>query len=217
MAWPSIVMSPVAFAPDFPCASATGIRKSMEDRPSTMFKPDGSELSPLLPAIAAGDRGALASLYRRTSAKMYGIALRVLGDEGAAEEVLQDVFVTVWNKASLFEASRASPITWLAVLTRNRAIDRKRRASLATAPLEAAAEIPADAPLASELAERREESGRLNRCLDELDERARRLIRDAFLDGATYPELAAREDVPLGTMKSWIRRGLRRLRGCLES
>lgn len=211
------MMEPFAPAPAFPCGLTTGIRAPMEDRPSTIGAAGGSELSPLLPAIAAGDRGALATLYRRTSAKMYGIALRILGDEAEAEEVLQDVFVTVWNKAALFEASRASPITWLAVMTRNRAIDRKRRASLPTAPIEAAADVPADAPLASELAERRQEAGRLTHCLEELDERARRLIRDAFLDGATYPELALREDVPLGTMKSWIRRGLQRLRGCLES
>ena len=116
----------------------------------------------------------------------------------------------------MFEVGRASPITWLAVMTRNRAIDRKRRAVLPTEPIDAAAEFADDRPLASEIAEQQEESNRLHHCLDELDERARSLIRDAFLGGASYPDLAAREAVPLGTMKSWIRRGLQRLKGCLE-
>jgi RNA polymerase sigma-70 factor (ECF subfamily) len=204
---------PAAFVRGFPCGPALGNSGAMDEAASTA---GGSDLAPLLPAIASGDRIALATLYRRTSAKLFGIAVRILGDEGAAEEVLQDVFVIVWNKAALFEVGRASPITWLAVLTRNRAIDRKRRAVLPVEPIDAASELVDDRPLASDLAEREEEAGRLRRCLGELDERARGLIRDAFLDGATYPELAAREAVPLGTMKSWIRRGLQRLKGCLE-
>ena len=214
----SVAIVPRACAPDFPCASLGSIKATMQDSPSSAGTSTGTSiLAPLLPAIASGNRDALATLYQRTSAKLYGIALHVLGDEGAAEEVLQDVFVTVWNKAAMFDAGRASPISWLAVMTRNRAIDRKRRAVLPTVPIEAAAGIPADAALASEVAERRQEAGRLARCLEELDERARGLIRDAFVDGSTYPQLAEREGVPLGTMKSWIRRGLQRLKGCLES
>ncbi len=179
--------------------------------------PAGSnDLDHLLSAIAIGDRGALATLYRRTSAKLYGIALRVLDDAGAAEEVLQDVYLTVWKKASIFEAGRASPISWLAVITRNRAIDRKRRIKPQVVAIEHAAEIPADAPLASEIAEQREDMGRLRSCLELLDERARSLIQEAFLVGATYAELATREAVPLGTMKSVIRRGLLRLKKCME-
>lgn len=176
-----------------------------------------SDLDHLLSAIATGDRGALATLYRRTSAKLYGIALRVLDDPGAAEEVLQDVYLTIWKKASVFEAGRASPISWLAVITRNRAIDRKRRVKPQLVAIEQAARIPADAPLASEIAERREETGRLHSCLALLDERARSLIQDAFLVGATYAELATREAVPLGTMKSLIRRGLLRLKKCMDT
>jgi len=212
----STTIDPVSFAPDFPCAKALGISATMEQTASAGGGANGSDLALLLPSIAAGDRAALATLYRRTSAKLYGVALRILADEGAAEEVLQDVFVTVWNKAALFEVGRASPITWLAVMTRNRAIDRKRRLTLPTVPIELAAGVMSDAPLASEIAEQREESGRLRHCLDELDERARGFIREAFLGGLTYPELAERETVPLATMKSWIRRGLQRLKGCLE-
>lgn len=175
-----------------------------------------SELAALLASTARGDRRAFSDLYRRTSAKLYGICLRLLSSEAEAQDVLQEVFVQVWRKADRFDACRASAITWLAVLARNKAIDRLRRRSLASDGIEAAAEVEDDGASAFEIAASEQESARLNNCLDELDERARNAIRAAFLDGATYPELAERETVPLGTMKSWIRRGLQRLRGCLE-
>lgn len=174
------------------------------------------ELVPMLRAIAGGDRQALKTLYGRTSAKLFGICVHLLRSDDEAEEVLQDVYITVWQKAGSFDESRASPITWLAVLARNKAIDRLRLRRLPTDTIDAAEEIPDDSASALELLERSEEGERLGRCLDELEERQRTMIRAAFMDGATYPELAEREKVPLGTMKSWIRRGLIRLRGCLE-
>lgn len=174
------------------------------------------ELTPLLRAIAAGDRAALSTLYDRTSAKVYGIILRVLRSELDAEEVLQEVFLSVWRNAGRFEAGRASPITWLCVLARNRAIDRLRRRQLQTAPFETAFDVAIDEPSALDRLEATQEAGRLRTCLDELEDRSRLMIEAAFLDGATYSQLAEREGVPLGTMKSWIRRGLQRLKGCLE-
>jgi RNA polymerase sigma-70 factor (ECF subfamily) len=176
----------------------------------------GQELNPLLRLVATGDRRALADLYGRTSAKLYGICVRLLGSPAEAEEVLQEVYVTVWNKADRFDPHKASPITWLAVLTRNKAIDRLRLRRLPTDPIEHAGEIADDRPSALDVLETAQEQDRLNGCLDELDAQQRTMIRAAFLDGASYPELAEREGVPLGTMKSWIRRGLLRLRGCLQ-
>ena len=176
----------------------------------------GHELAPLMRSVAAGDRDALATLYRRTSAKMFGICIRLLGNSGEAEEVLQEVYLTVWRNAARYDSAKASPITWLAVVARNRAIDRLRLRRLPTAPLADAAEVADEGESAVDMIERDQEASRLARCLDELEERQRAMIRAAFLDGATYPELAERESVPLGTMKSWIRRGLIRLRGCLE-
>jgi RNA polymerase sigma-70 factor (ECF subfamily) len=170
----------------------------------------------LLDSVARGDRDAFSDLYRRTSAKLYGICLRLLGSEAEAQDVLQDVYVTVWRKAYRYEAAKASAITWLAVLARNQSIDRLRRRTVASADLDAAADIADESPSAFELVGDAQDADRLNRCLEQLEERARAMIRAAFLDGATYPELAEREGVPLGTMKSWIRRGLLRLRGCLE-
>jgi RNA polymerase sigma-70 factor (ECF subfamily) len=174
------------------------------------------ELNPLLRSVATGDRGALADLYGRTSAKLFGICVRLLDSEAEAEEVLQEVYVTVWKKADSFDPAKASPITWLAVLTRNKAIDRLRLHRLPTDPIDSAGDLADEQPSALDVLERDQEQDRLNACLEELDEQQRTMIRSAFLDGATYPELAEREGVPLSTMKSWIRRGLLRLRGCLQ-
>jgi len=175
-----------------------------------------AELVSLLGRIAASEQAALKGLYERTSAKLYGVCLRVLGDEAEAQDILQEVYVAVWRHAAKFDAAKASPITWLAALARNRAIDRLRSRRAPAEELGAAAEVADHNPSAFEVIEAAQDSLRLSHCLDELEERARSMIRSAFFDGATYAELAEREAVPLGTMKSWIRRGLLRLRGCLE-
>jgi RNA polymerase sigma-70 factor (ECF subfamily) len=174
------------------------------------------ELAAVLVAVSRGDRSAFARLYERTAAKLYGICLRLMHNEAEAQEVLQETYLTVWRKADRFDPAKASPITWLAVLARNSALDRLRRRSLGLDELEAAANVPDGDPSAFAVMVAEQDSVRLRHCLDTLDERARAMIRSAFLDGASYPDLAAREGVPLGTMKSWIRRGLQRLRGCLE-
>lgn len=176
----------------------------------------GGDLAGVMAAVASGNRAALAELYRRTSAKLYGVCLKVLRDEAEAEEALQDIFVTVWNKARLYDPAKASPLTWLSVLARNKAVDRVRVKRIATGGLDEAADFPDDSPSAFELLEAADDRARLTRCLEQLEERFRTLIRAAFIEGASYPELAEREAVPLGTMKSWIRRSLMRLRLCLE-
>lgn len=201
---------------DFAIIAGSGMEQVMNRPAAARDEQDRQVLADLLAQVAGGDRAALSSLYDRTSAKLYGICLRLLQREAEAQDVLQDVYLTVWQKARMFDASKASAITWLAVLARNRAIDRLRRRSLGTVDIGAAADVPDESPSALEIAERSQESKRLAECMDELDDRAREVIRAAFLDGATYTELATRRAVPLGTMKSWIRRGLLRLRGCLE-
>ncbi|HEX8668704.1 MAG TPA: sigma-70 family RNA polymerase sigma factor [Allosphingosinicella sp.] len=191
-------------AMDAPAAHSTG----SEDR---------RRLAGTLEAVAGGSQAAMAELYRLTSAKLYGISLRLLRDEGEAQDVLQETYVTVWRKAGAFDAARASPITWLAVLARNKAIDRLRgRRPAAVETLDAANDVADEQPSALDLLERDEDKARIAGCLAELEANQRDAIRSAFFDGASYPALAEREGVPLGTMKSWIRRGLARLRGCLE-
>jgi RNA polymerase sigma-70 factor (ECF subfamily) len=178
---------------------------------------DRRRLAGTLEAVAGGSEAAMAELYRLTSAKLYGISLRLLRDEADAQEVLQETYVTVWRKAGAFDAARASPITWLAVLARNKAIDRLRgRRPAAAETLEAAKDVADEQPSALDLLEQDEDRARIAGCLDELEPNQREAIRSAFFEGASYPALADREGVPLGTMKSWIRRGLARLRGCLD-
>lgn len=186
------------------------------DHPANDLRPSQEDLTALMHASAAGDRRAFALLYERTSAKLYGICLRLMGNEPEAQEVLQETYIRIWQKVERFDSSKASPITWLAVLARNKAIDRLRQRARPTESLDAAYDIEDQAPSPFDMVERDLDRSRLAHCLEELEERSRMVIRSAFLDGATYPELAEREGVPLGTMKSWVRRGLQRLRGCLN-
>ncbi len=176
------------------------------------------QLVAALARIAEGDREPLHPVYRDTSAKLFGVCLRILRDHGEAEDVLQEVFLAVWRGAAGFNPGRASPITWLVSIARNRAIDRLRSgaSSRRAQPIEDAAAISDSAPDALEQIDTAEQQRRLTNCLGELEPRHANAIRAAFLDGATYEMLAERMNVPLGTMKSWIRRSLIKLRACLE-
>lgn len=176
------------------------------------------ELVRALARVAAGDKEALGDVYRRTSAKLFGICLRILRDRGEAEEALQEVYISVWRRAASFDPGRASPVTWLATLARNRAIDRLRAAGRPrdTDPIEAARNLADSSDDALTILEAGEERARIMTCISELEAREAGAIRSAFFDGYTYAELAVRADVPLATMKSWVRRGLLRLRECLE-
>nr|WP_306228952.1 sigma-70 family RNA polymerase sigma factor [Aurantimonas sp. CSK15Z-1] len=178
-----------------------------------------AELVRLLRAVAAGDRAAHRALYDRTAAKLFGICLRILSDRQDSEDVLQDVYLTIWNKADRFDPAIASPITWLAAIARNRAIDRRRAlgSRVAGGELAEADTVPDQSPDALQRLESADETRRLRECLGTLDERARHSIAAAFFGGLTYEEVASRAAVPLGTMKSLIRRGLAKLKGCLET
>ena len=177
-----------------------------------------SQLAAALVRVAGGDRAALRLVYQDTSAKLFGVCLRILKDRGEAEDVLQEVFLTVWRKAASFDPGRASPITWMVAIARNRAIDRLRASAVSRMePIESADAVSDPAPAAVERVEMAQQHQRLSRCLAELEARHASAIRAAFLDGTTYEELAASMSVPLGTMKSWIRRGLLKLRACLEA
>ena len=175
----------------------------------------------LVRALARAGEGredALREIYDLTSAKLYGICLRILGDAQEAEDALQDVYVSVWKRAASFDSGRASPITWLATLARNRAIDRLRssRRGGSPAPIEAASDIADPGPSALIALEASEDRARLSSCIGELEERSAAAIRSAFFGGFTYAELAERSAMPLATMKSIVRRALMKLKDCLE-
>lgn len=175
------------------------------------------ELVGLLARVADGDRQAFAALYAATSAKLWGIVVRILPRRDLAEEVLQDAYLRIWERASGFDPARASPITWMATIARNRAIDEVRRrkpiSSIEDAPeaLEVA-EAAAD-PLQS--AVQSEALRRLNECLEGLEPQRREMVLLAYYAGLSRDELAARFATPVNTVKTWLHRSLAQLRKCL--
>jgi RNA polymerase sigma-70 factor, ECF subfamily len=178
---------------------------------------DRAQLAARLEASGRGDAAAFEDLYRRTSAKLFGICLRIFPDRQEADDALQDAYITIWNKAGTYDAARASPITWLATVTRNRAIDRLRsRGKAGLASLDEASEIADSAPLAEAQLIASSEDKALHACVGALEARDAGFIRAAFMGGATYADLAVKEGLPLSTVKSRIRRALIKLRECLD-
>jgi RNA polymerase sigma-70 factor (ECF subfamily) len=169
-----------------------------------------------LQRVASGDKLAFRELYRRTCARLLGVCLRVTADRQEAEDVLQEVYVTVWQKAAVFDPARASPITWLAALARNRAIDRLRANGRRITTSMECIDEPADesAGALDQLLEAEGEHD-ITACIEELAKGDAVLVCTAFFQQATYAELATRSGMPLGTVKSRIRRALMKLRACL--
>ncbi len=148
-----------------------------------------------------------------------GVCLRILPDRGESEDVLQEVYIIVWRRAGTFDRGRGvSPITWLATIARNKAIDRLRaRAPLADERAQTALLDRPDPGVGADIGLEADQAAQaLRRCLGELDARSAAAIRTAFFEGVTYEALAHRLGEPVGTVKSWIRRGLLRLKACLE-
>lgn len=174
-----------------------------------------AEIEEMIARITLGDRDALALLYDATSAKLFGICLRVLKDRSEAEDALQDVFLRIWQKADTYAVTGHSPMTWLITVTRNIAIDRLRKARPETGEEDTLAALADEAPGPEAAAIARSERARIDECLEELETPKADAIRGAYLDGETYKTLAARHKVPLNTMRTWLRRSLIKLRDCL--
>lgn len=180
---------------------------------ATAGDPETLAQNVMLQACGSGNRLAFEALYRATSARLFGICLYYLGNHAEAEEVLQEAYTSIWLKASSFDPALAGAGTWLSTIARHKAIDR-RRARHIHEPLESVAQWTVKDTVI-ESVERERQGNAIDRCLATLEEDQQRYIRVAFFEGCTYAELAERNRIPLGTMKSWIRRGLLRLRGCL--
>lgn len=175
------------------------------------------QLDQLLASVSRGDEAAFAELYQATSAKLYAVALRILRSKEAAEEVLQESYFRVWERAGDFNPEIASPVTWMATIVRNRALDEVRRRT--ARPFADAAEID-DIESEDEhpihALERQEDVARLMGCLEGLEPERRQMVRLAYLHGLSREALAKRFDRPEGTIKTWLRRSLAQLKGCLE-
>ena len=173
----------------------------------------------LLAACARRDRAAFTRLYELTSAKLFGVALRIVRQEGLAEEVLQDCYIRIWNRAQDYREGVAAPMTWMSSIVRNRCLDFLRRPNpeVIDAEGDLIDAVASDNPGPLEILERDKGSAALARCLKELEGKQRQAILLAFYDGMSHSELARHLREPLGTVKTWVRRGLLKLRSCLDS
>ncbi len=180
------------------------------------------ELLALLDRVAARDALALQHLYQRTAARLYGLALRVVRQPAWAEDVLQEAFLTIWRSAPDYRASLSPPMAWMGLVVRSRALDLLRRqrtegAGRTDALDDGAADaLPAEGPGPQELADASEQAWLLHQCLQQLAPPQREVLSLAYLGEMSHGELAVHLAQPLGTVKTWIRRGLEKLRACME-
>ena len=181
-----------------------------------------TELIALLDRVAQADESALKELYEMTSSKLYGVAVRVVSNKSWAEDVLQEAFINIWRIAGDYKASLSPPMAWMCLIVRSRGLDflRRRRSDRADAvqelddvlsdTLEGDSANPMDTALAGE------QAWALHQCLSQLDNKQREVVSLAYLRDLSHGELAEQLKLPLGTVKTWIRRGLEQLRGCMS-
>ena len=166
--------------------------------------------------MALRDRPAFDRLYQLTSAKLFAVCMRILRERPEAEDAMQEVYVKVWGRAERFAASDASPISWLVAIARNTCIDRIRARKAPAVHLDDALEI-ADSGMNPEAsAVNKGEGARIDSCMGELDAERAQAVRAAYVEGHSYEDLAQRFNVPLNTMRTWLRRSLLKLKECLE-
>lgn len=175
------------------------------------------DIADLIARCALRDRAAFRDLYARTSAKLFGVSLRILKDRSEAEEALQEVYVKIWQRADRYVAGSYSPISWLVAVARNHALDILRARKPVADEIDVALEIADLGPDPERAAVDRSERTRIDTCLAELDGDKAEAVRGAYLDGYSYDELAERHGVPLNTMRTWLRRSLLKLRECLSA
>jgi RNA polymerase sigma-70 factor (ECF subfamily) len=181
------------------------------------LSPPGPDLSELLTLVARGDQVAFETVYDRVAPAVFGLVLRVLRDTAQSEEVAQEALLEVWRTADRFDPARGSALAWVMTIAHRRAVDRVR-SERAAAEREARAASAATPPAADEVAETVEsslEAERVRHCLDGLTGAQRESITLAYYSGLSYPQVASALGLALGTVKTRIRDGLRRLRDCL--
>jgi RNA polymerase sigma factor (sigma-70 family) len=170
----------------------------------------------------ADSESALRELYDLTSARLYGVALRVVGNREWAEDVLQEAYLNIWRIAANYRAALSPPLAWMGVIVRSRALDflRRRASERADAGVELEGvvtdTVAGDSPDPLDASQASEQAWALHECLRKLEARQRELVSLAYLRDLSHGELAERLRLPLGTVKTWIRRGIEQLRGCMS-
>lgn len=173
------------------------------------------------PARQRASELALRELYDCTSGKLYGLAVKVTGNREWAEDVLQEAFLTIWRSAGDYRATLSPPLAWMGMIVRSRALDflRRRQAERADAVQElddtVSETVAGDAPNPMDTTQASEQAWALHECMRKLEARQREVLSLAYLRDLSHSELAEQLKLPLGTVKTWIRRGLDQLRGCM--
>jgi RNA polymerase sigma factor (sigma-70 family) len=178
-----------------------------------------ARLMELLARTALADQRAFAELYRLSAPHLYAVALRILREAAVAEEALQESFVNVWHHAGSYVAARSQPLTWLTSIVRNRCLDQLRRRGVQTVAMndeDDGVSVAAEAPTALEMLISGADARAVRTCVEALDAGPKQAIALAFYQGLSHSELSRHLKQPLGTVKSWVRRGLERLRACLD-
>jgi RNA polymerase sigma factor (sigma-70 family) len=179
-----------------------------------------ARLVELLAHTALADQLAFAELYRLTAAHLYAVALRILREAAVAEEVLQEAFVSIWHHAGSYVAAKSQPLTWLTSIVRNRCLDQLRRRVPDTFAIDDEDEsmtLRDTGPTPLELLVEGADARAVRACVEALDSGQKQALALAFYRGLSHAELAAHLHEPLGTVKSWVRRGLERLKACLDA
>ncbi|RDH87052.1 MAG: RNA polymerase subunit sigma [endosymbiont of Escarpia spicata] len=186
--------------------------------PKTANAERNEQLKALLAACTLKDRRAFAQLYEMTSAKLYGVILRILVRDTWAQDCLQEAYIKIWNSADSYRPYLAAPTTWMATIARNQALDllRRRRREVQMAEPEKLLEASDSKMMPLERLQQSDEGRRLNDCLEQIKSQQRQVIALAYFKGLTHEELASQTGTPLGTVKTWMRRGLEQLKRCLE-
>ena len=196
--------------------SGEGMRPEAATSMSIQTTPS-QDISDLIARCALRDRAAFRVLYERTSAKLFGVTLRILKDRSEAEEAIQEVYVKVWQRADRYVAGNTSPISWLVAVARNHALDILRARRPVSEDIDVALEIPDGGPSPERAVQDSQDRGRIDHCLGTLEPDRADAVRGAYLDGYSYEELASRYAVPINTMRTWLRRSLIKLKDCLSA
>ena len=196
--------------------------------PKDSWTERSTALADALSRVALGDRAAFGTLYRDTSAHLFGVILRINSDRAQAEDLLQDIYVNIWRAAQSFDAARAQPMTWLISIARNRAIDslRRRKTEVMTASVhlrsgdddedtDLLATLPSDAAGPLELLLQAAQQREVTDCVQALSAEQQQCVALAYYQGLSHSEVATQMAQPLGTVKSWVRRALIALKDCL--
>lgn len=187
------------------------------------MKPDSPDIQliALLDRVALADEPALRELYEATASKLYGVAVRVVSNREWAEDVLQEAFVNIWRIAGDYKASLSPPMAWMALVVRSRGLDFLRRRASDRADVMQELDdvisdtVAGDSPNPMDTAQASEQARALHQCLGQLEHKQREVVSLAYLRDMSHGELAEQLRLPLGTVKTWIRRGLEQLRGCM--